>query len=444
MGLALLKSKKILQLLSVLVFCIGLYNIYNFQKKQIRYAHSHKQKDFPAYFIAHKIAQKKENIYNIQLVKREAENWKIRFTEWRANLYPPPFSVLISHLKMHDIYKSQVAFIYLKLLILLVFATLLPLFLTKNLYKGKKENTKYLTLFFSGLIFFFCSQMNAVEADFKDGQVNTLILFLLIIPVFAIGRYASIFIGISISLGSVIKISPIFLTIYYFLKKRYTVIAVIFISGFFFFLWSLYHFGFYINKEYLDKVFIPFFINNSVPVLNWELSHSMNQSIKGLFFRLFVSNYDDPLSGTVILFYAPWLAKILVFLVNFILAYFCVNLTWKSSKKQGDKWLQYLSYSLYIATMPLISPLTWFHHLVVLLIPIVFILFYFSLEDKVSFFLLFLFIFAIVLLVLPPLFLYPDTRARGLSFLNYVKLGSNLILYYILIRLFSFQYLRNS
>ncbi len=42
---------------------MGFYNLYELQRKEVRYAHTYMQKDFPAYFIANKIAQKRQNVY---------------------------------------------------------------------------------------------------------------------------------------------------------------------------------------------------------------------------------------------------------------------------------------------------------------------------------------------------------------------------------------------
>ena len=90
--------------------------------------------------------------------------------------------------------------------------------------------------------------------------------------------------------------------------------------------------------------------------------------------------------------------------------------------------------------MTLISPLTWYHHQVTLILPLLVLLFYGILHVRDSYPVLIAVALCIWLMYFPPLYLYRDLLERwnevypgGYSALYYIKLLANTILALLII-----------
>ncbi|MBE7413154.1 MAG: DUF2029 domain-containing protein [Leptospiraceae bacterium] len=420
-----------------IILILGLYQFFLMQKNLIKESRSHIQKDFPAFFIAAKLANKKQNIYSLEKIKESADENQIPYTEYRANLYPPPFSLLISIFSGLNLYKAQEYFVILKIFILIVLSLLVPaMILNSSFYKSTfSVNERYLyTLLIFGLSLNFFALNNGIVSDMRDGQMNILTGFLVFLS-FAFEVRFPVVSGFFIALGGSIKLSPYYLTMKFLFGKNKNSIFGTIVFSIFLFLASLYYFGFEIHKIFIQNIFIPFFKEDSIPILNWPLSHSQNQSFKGLFYRLFIPDYPDPLSGTQIIYYAPWIAKLLTLIFNFMVIGICSVIAYRSVKL-NNIWSSGLTYSVFVSGALLTSPLTWFHHFSFLVFPFSVTIAYLVLEKRKEFKYMLFFIFIGILFALPPLFLYPETRIKGFSFLNYIKLFANCVFFLFIVKLY--------
>ncbi len=432
----LLKNPKYLKIAALFAVSIGMYSFFLIQKSVIRDARIHDQKDFPAYYIASKLSSERKDIYNLENIKKTAEDNGIAFVDYRANLYPPPFSVMAGIFSGLSLYRAQEAFIIIKILLLLTLAALFPFaILNSDIYKEKLPSEKFwLIVFISGLNLGLFSLNSGIVADIRDGQINILIGFLILIAAIFENKFPTLSGGF-IALGGSIKLSPYFFVLKFICEKRIRAILGFSAATIILFAISLYYFGYSIHEFYFQKIFIPFFSEEHIPILNWPLAHSQNQSFRGIFYRLFVSDYSDQISGTAVLFNLPWLAKLLTSLFNFFVVALCGIIAYRAYKTKNP-WANFFTYSLFISASLLTSPLTWFHHLAILAFPLCVVLTYIILEKNDNYKLIFIFLFINFLLFLPPLFLYQGTRMRGYSFLNYIKLFANSMFFLFIVKLY--------
>jgi hypothetical protein len=170
-------------------------------------------------------------------------------------------------------------------------------------------------------------------------------------------------------------------------------------------------------------------------MLDWPVSHPLNQSFKSLYSRLFISNFAVEPAGTEVLYYSPLLGKALTFLTNAGWIASCIMLTRYVRSMVEDRWKSSLHFSYYVAVMTMVSPLTWYHHQVVLILPLLVLLFYGILHIRDSYLVLGGVLIAAWLFYFPPFYIYTDFLEkwntilyRGFSAFYYIKLLANIIL----------------
>jgi alpha-1,2-mannosyltransferase len=176
------------------------------------------------------------------------------------------------------------------------------------------------------------------------GQINLIILLLIVLVMVFSEQKKSTLAGICLALSILLKTVPLFLVIYFLIKKNFKVLF--WLSLTILVAWTL-SFGFLgrqINSQYLTQV---------VPVLaSSGLGNTFyyNQSLVGTIGRLGL--------GKVVF----WLAAGTIIIITFIKVYF-----YRFRVKPGMTRKTNRDLSLVLAANILLSPITWQHHLVWLL-----------------------------------------------------------------------------
>lgn len=176
-------------------------------------------------------------------------------------------------------------------------------------------------------------------------------------------------------------------------------------------------------------------VTDQIPLLEWPINHTLNQSFKGLFYRLFISNFNQDLGGTAVVYYNPLLGKSLTLLTNGAWIISCILITRYVRTLPEDRWKSSLHFSYYVAVMTMVSPLTWYHHQVVLILPLLVVLYYCFMHPVDSLLILVGAAITVWLFYFPPMYLYGDLLStwndlslRGFSALYYIKLLANILL----------------
>ncbi|MEZ6142492.1 MAG: glycosyltransferase family 87 protein [Zavarzinella sp.] len=194
----------------------------------------------------------------------------------------------------------------------------------------------------------FC---NPIRQQFSQGQLNALLL-LLIVCAWSASKYGRYFtFALFIGIAAACKVFPGFLLIYLLLRCRYKA----FIFGVIIFVMcniiSGLLFGFSNVYKYIDVV---------IPSLKTFRYSWMNQSILGVWHRLFIGSQNQ---GVIPIIYhtgLAWLATIVTFSIFVVIIY-------KKSLeiKDARSWDRF--FWMLITIMLLLGPITWDHSLVLLI-----------------------------------------------------------------------------
>lgn len=409
-------------------------HFYDFQKSHRRYAQNSEQLDFPAYYLAHKMTLDRQNVYSLPEIRKSAANHGIEFKIFRANLYSPPFYLFMIPLPEVSMQRAQSVFVSIKAFLMTAIVVSMALYLLGMDRYRKLPNRKYWVFLLTGVGLAILPTLNPLESDFKDGQINVLTLATLVVALYTERKYP-IASGLALTMGAVIKLSPLYLGLKLILEKRWKLIASLIGSLLILGLASIAYFSWEPIRYYIQEVLFGFLLTDKIPMLDWPVSHPLNQSFKSLYSRLFISNFAVEPAGTEVLYYSPLLGKALTFLTNAGWIASCIMLTRYVRSMVEDRWKSSLHFSYYVAVMTMVSPLTWYHHQVVLILPLLVLLFYGILHIRDSYLVLGGVLIAAWLFYFPPFYIYTDFLEkwntilyRGFSAFYYIKLLANIIL----------------
>ncbi len=433
------KRSLFFKILSILVLILGMGHFYDFQRGHRRHAQNAEQLDFPAYFLAHKITLQRKNVYSLAVIKEAAEQNNIEFKIFRANLYSPPFYLFMIPLPEVDINTAQAFFVSIKAFLLVAIVLSLAMYLLGMERYRNLADRRYWILLLTGLGLAILPFLHPLAADLQDGQINVLTLVTLVAALMAERKYPIVS-GLALTIGGVIKLSPLFLGLKVILEKRWKLMASMIASGLFLGLASIAYFSWEMVAHYLNSILFGFMLSDTIPLLDWPVSHPLNQSFKGLYARLFMQDFPAQYGGTTVLYESPALGKALSAITNLGWIASCMMVTRYVKGLGEDRWKSSLHFSYYVAVMTLISPLTWYHHQVTLILPLLVLLIYGILHVRDSYPVLIAVALCIWLMYFPPLYLYRDLLERwnevypgGYSALYYIKLLANTILALLII-----------
>ena len=432
-------------------FCLGLFIFglsifYSNASKNTKFASSEVLLDFPAYYIAGTSIAKGLSPYDKQNTERISNELQISYTEFRSFLYPPQSLLLFRELAKYPILESQRIFTLYKEILL--FLTILLLSYSISYLpnqSGLQSNTSFNYIGFLGIALFLGSILWPFKNDFINGQINIIIFTSLCIS-FIVSEKYPIVSGFFLSIGILLKLSPILMLPYFLFRSRLSVIISTILFGILFTLVSIYQFGFYLHLYYLQNLIFGTVSGDTISNLGWPYSVVHNQSIKGFFHRIFVSDYLDPYFGTEVLINAPFIGKSISFCLVLSIIYlsikvilppinylnrisFLTSLPGLNLKEDSN----YLIFGFFLSGSLLISPLSWVHHKVLLLFPLLVCFYKILFTDLdwrrfTTYFLIL--ILCVVLLSINHLYPYNKIPILGIIF-SYIHLIGNLLIFLV-------------
>ena len=177
------------------------------------------------------------------------------------------------------------------------------------------------------------------------GQINGLVFLSLVAALWCLQRGRSGAAGVSLAIGGVLKLVPIILVPYLLLRRRWRVAASALAACI-----------------VLTLLCVPFigvrgvaaYVGHAVALTrpNSVFTGEMNQTLSGVLGRAF----DDPALARA-------LARVFGAALLVVTAVFC----WP--RGDGARWLA-LEYAVVVAVLGLVFPFTWYHQLVILLLPL--------------------------------------------------------------------------
>lgn len=226
---------------------------------------------------------------------------------------------------------------------------------------------KYLWILLS-LVAFFVSQWILVTSLFKEnrvfyfliftilgvnlfpfkhtlgmGQINLFILLISTLIYYSYINNKKTLAGLFLAVATAIKISPIILVIFFIRKREYKTIASFIISFVTLTVTAAIMFGWNISQYYWTTSF---------PGIQQGSDEYANQSLSAFMNRLMISNLHVSLVNSCL------------FLAATILTYILIN------KQKTSQNISLLEFSLPIELGLIFSGITWNHHLVIMLLPI--------------------------------------------------------------------------
>ena len=203
-----------------------------------------------------------------------------------------------------------------------------------------------------GALLFFCSPL---QTQLFQGQLNGIIAMLVVLAWAADKRERYFQAGVLIGLAAAIKIVPAYLFLYWLVQRRWQALSGG-VAGFVLLnCLALAMFGLDSFRVYVEIV--------APSVTNYRSSWD-NVSISGFWFKLFDPN--EQVERVQALARLPWLANGLSFLcqliVTMIVSRRCVQ---ARTREQRDHAL-----GLAVIGMLLVSPITWSHYFLVLIMPL--------------------------------------------------------------------------
>ncbi len=304
--------------------------------------------DDPSYYTAALGISKSINIYDPSKFSALGEAIFGKSINVWPYIYPPLLAEIISVLFSEINYQT-----YTKILFL--FNILLSLLLPFSIYlifHSQKDESYFPTLY---LVFIFNFNIPLIRT-IGNGQINLLILILLIFAFYYYKKNYYFFSSLFLALACLIKIFPILFLLIMFIQKKIKFLFLFFVNLFSIIIISIIFFG---NQLWVDFG-IQFLQNLSGSKNNsfylFYYSAINNNSLRAFFYQL-SQLYDFPQNISI-------LATLLLILILVTTCLISIK-----HKNNSD-----FSFSLLIVTYILISPISWVHHYVLMIVPLYYIL----------------------------------------------------------------------
>lgn len=240
--------------------------------------------------------------------------------------YPPTALFLFIPFYLIPVFYSQIIFSLISLACLI-----LAIFLTAESLNWRFSKKEFLLLF--PLVFLSFP----VKWTFGMGQMNNLILLLVVAAYFFSKKGKDIYSGLVLGLAISLKIVPILLLSYFLINRKYKIVLASILSSLLFFLLAGWAFGFNLIFEYFLKV---------VPMI-------FGQPGKSIYYNQAFSGFVDRVGLNQIF---VWIFLITVLVITF---YSFIKRTKDNS----------LGFSLILSATLLINTFSWQHHFVWLIFP---------------------------------------------------------------------------
>ncbi len=266
---------------------------------------------------------------------------------YRIN-YPPLTYALFSPLSRIPLNSLKGFWFYLNCLLLI--ATVVIIFLMKP-FSELPEKFRYLL---GGLFLIFAFCFSPVNESLFRGQINILLLFLVVVGLFFHDRGNTVLSGIFIALASSLKLIPLVLALVFIIRREWKAVLTMII------VLLIIHVGLLaIYGPDLARSFFNFWPHS----MDGLITHEFNKSVEAMFYRLFSRNaIARPMIE------APGLIRPLGIIRTLLILPVMVLVLVKMTKRGGDDpVIRFLSFFLVFQTFFLLSFLVFGHHLVLIL-----------------------------------------------------------------------------
>jgi hypothetical protein len=296
--------------------------------------------DFNSYYISAYATQKGLDPYNVETLQSLAQELNIpKVTDYTYL----PFNTLLFLPLSFLPYPAAVVVWRLLNLALLVFAVWL---ISKTLALSLNAKAALIV----GVIVF---NFDPLIYNLAIGQINLLILLLIVGTAYAWTRHREVLAGVLLALGVSIKLAPAVLFLYFLWKRGFRLVAASIAAIIAFAVIAFLALGEQATRKGIASI---------VGFAQEDNAWIANQSWRGFLARLFVG--DEYISA---LYPAARLESVLYFAGVLVIVVLTAFVLYRS-RRSG---LFHLEFALVLIAFTLISPVTWVHHLVWLLYPLV-------------------------------------------------------------------------
>ena len=381
-----------------------------------------------SWYSAGLLAGEKQDLYDVRLHRERAAAVNPGTRPFYVN--PPLLAVIISFFGS-DIHSFQYFLLVSKILLLMMISVIIPYFL---IYRTKYlDYTPVKSHFFRmfAILFFIIVSLKPVYTDLVSGQLAVYFLFLLALGmVFLPGSQLRS--GLFTGFGLFLKTGTMFVALFYLVFRMRRALFSFLVTAGGLAAVSLSYYGPEIHLKYLKRILLPFVGRLHLPQMEWPVSQGLNQSINGLLSRLFMNEYVNQLIETRPVIDSPVVFTLLSLVFTYSLILYTSFVIWRSRPfMEKRQYLAYIGYALFIALIPLVSPVTLNSDLVITIIPISILLNEFvRKQDYISGAITVLFV---LLYYYEPLNIHRDV-GRFAS-LAYLRLFANLVVYRGVLRL---------
>ena len=218
----------------------------------------------------------------------------------------------------------------------------------------------------------FCFLFDPIRSTIFHGQINLLVLCMLLVCYLMLAKKRELPAMLFLALAIVLKTYPAIFVLLLLAQRRYRAVLSL---GLILLAWLAVSVAILPGMLWSDwfQYVLPFGGYGKVVEGLCSPANIWNQNLNGFFARLFMNGDSNNAAANF-----PMLARILPYLCSGVLLALSTWLCHRVSREHGDRFTG-LEFALFLTVIFLISPLSWFHHLVFIL-PACFIVIHLSLS----------------------------------------------------------------
>lgn len=305
--------------------------------------------DSPSYYLAARGILRHINIYDDQQFVRLANDVLGKARIVYPYLYWPFLAQLFTPLSFLPIRNFFVVFHALNVLL-----AFLGLYLVGKLLNLKESKTNFLIMFLCALLVANVPLLTTIEY----GQINLLVLDLILLALVLLRKNRMYLSSLCLCLAVLIKVYPVLFFFVFLFQKKYRYLLYAALNGLGVFLVSIALFGKTVWLEFLKSGLKTFSATTQSPFTLHYIAHMNNNTFKSFILQLFPT--------------APaGLQSVLSWLTPGLLVGFLVYLYLARTSLLRDQ--SNFGTSIILMASLFISPITWFHHFVIMLFPLAYL-----------------------------------------------------------------------
>lgn len=301
--------------------------------------------DFRAYYSAALAIRERLNPYDVGVLKSLSPP----DVDVPPYIYPPVLAILLVPSTLLDFSAAKILWLLLNQLLLLLAITLI--------FRASNREWLWVEL---GVVGGLTLNLDPLRQNYELGQVNVVTLFLLAAAFYLFRRNKEGWAGAILGFATALKVSPALFILYFLWKKRWRLVAsalawLFVLAGF-----SLLVIGRESSLTYIRDT-LPPILSGTV----WGVASPANQGFQGLFSRLFTEN---PWTQSIVV--NEHLAALATLSCSVILLV-ATAIVCRGSDIVKDKERFDLEYSMVTLVSLAVASVSWDHHFVWLLLPLI-------------------------------------------------------------------------